>query len=374
LTRFRGFSWIAVAGFFFFFPHSGEPVARQARISNQTDRFTEWLAAADTHQPADPGMPAVSVSTWTGPELDATIAQVKRHARALARDNLEQANQLLLRGAALHADIARLIPDETTRRSDKQLSVYTIKDGRWQSIKYLSIHWGLGRSLVDAVMPQPAAHPGVRAWYRETSRDLILLRSLSEAMPHLVRAQQIFPDDGLVLFYRGVLHERYSSAVLQAGSDSLTEANRGSPTIGTPQAELSRAERFFRAALVSEPDHIEARLRHGRVLGDLGRHEEAVGALRRVVGDGTGNMDRYLAHLFLGRNYEALGDYEKARSELERAATLYPSAQTPHLALSHIARRTGDRVSARRELELLAKLPDGERQREDPWWDYYDIR
>ena len=88
---------------------------------------------------------------------------------------------------------------------------------------------------------------------------------------------------------------------------------------------------------------------------------------------GASGARLYLAHLFLSRAYEALGEYEAARTSLEQAAALYPNAQTPRLALSNIARRMGSRAAAQRELQILAKLPDAERQREDPWWDYYDL-
>jgi tetratricopeptide (TPR) repeat protein len=138
-------------------------------------------------------------------------------------------------------------------------------------------------------------------------------------------------------------------------------------------AELTRAERYYRDALVNDPDHADARLRHGRVLGELGHHKEAIADLRRVVDDGASGARLYLAHLFLSRAYEALGEYEAARTSLELAAALYPNAQTPRLALSNIARRMGSRAAAQRELQILAKLPDAERQREDPWWDYYDL-
>lgn len=314
------------------------------------------------------------MSTWSGTELERAVAAAVRQARTLAVTDPEAANRMLLRGAALHADIGRLIPEESTRRSPSQQSVYTIKDGRWQSLTYLSMHWQLGRSLLDGIVPRPSAHAGVRTWYRETSRDLIRLRSIVEAQRHLTRALQIFPRDGVLLFYSGVVHERYSSSLIQAGSESLTEANRGVSAMGTPRAELNRAERLYREALVEVPDHVEARLRHGRVLGDLGQHDAAVAELRRAVENGAADAMLYLARLFLARNYEELGDYDSARAELERAAALFPRAQTPRLALSHIARRAGNRAAAQRELARLAALPEDERQRDDPWWNYYDLR
>jgi len=372
LTSFcRLSSGLAIAAISLFFPLSG---VAQSRGSTPQDRLTEWLEAVEAHRPGDPGKVAVDISTWSGPDLEGVIADARRYARNLAKQDPEAANRLLLRGAELHADIARLIPEETTRRSEKQQSVFTVSDGRWLGVKYLSMHWQLGRTLIDGVLPEPSAYAPVRTWYRETSHELLVVRSLVEAQAHLTRALQIFPKDGLLLFYRGSLHLRYSSALMQAGSASLDDANRGVAAIGTTNAELGRAERFFRDALAIEPDLVEARLRYGHVIGELGRHQDAIAELLRVISATPPDELLFQAHLFLGRDYEALGRYDDARTAFEQAAALFPTAQTPRLALSQLARRTGNRTAARRELELLAKLPDAEPQRKDPWWDYYDIR
>ena len=92
------------------------------------------------------------------------MTEARRHARTLAKTDSERANQILLRGAALHADIGRLIPEENVRRSPNQKTAYIVRDGRWMGVRYVSMHWQLGRSLLDSVIPSPAAEPGVRAW------------------------------------------------------------------------------------------------------------------------------------------------------------------------------------------------------------------
>jgi tetratricopeptide (TPR) repeat protein len=318
-------------------------------------------------------MVAVEVATWTGRELDAVVAEAKRHARAIAKTDPDRANQILLRGAALHADIARLIPDDTVQRSPSQKATYIVRDGRWLGVRYISMHWQLGRSLLDGVVPAPAEHAGVREWYRETCGDLLELRQFAAAVEHYSRARQLFPSDPVILFASGALHERFGSTALQAAAESITESNRTTAAVSNARGELVRAERFFRDSLVHRPGHIEARLRHGRVLDDLGRHEEAVSELRRAIADGASGPFLYLAHLFLGRAEEALGRDAAAREAFERASALYPNAQSPRLALSQIARRAGNRAAAQRELQAIAKLPDDDRRREDPWWVYYDL-
>jgi tetratricopeptide (TPR) repeat protein len=194
------------------------------------------------------------------------------------------------------------------------------------------------------------------------------------AADQYARARQLFPSDAAVLFGSGLLHEMFGSASLQAAAESVTESNRTTAAIGSARGELVRAERFFRDSLVHRPDHLEARVRHGRVLDHLGRHEEASNELRRAIADGAAEQLLYLAHLFLGRAEEARGRDAAARASFERASALYPNAQSPRLALSQIARRAGNRAAAQRELQAIAALPDDERRREDPWWLYYHAR
>lgn len=314
------------------------------------------------------------MSTWTGPELDAVVADAKRHARTLVKTDAEKANQMLLRGAALHADIARMIPEDAVRRSSTQKTAYMVSDGRWLGVRYISLHWQLGRALLDGVTPQPAAHPGVRAWYLETSADLLELRQFAAALDHYARARQLFPSDPEILFASGVLHERFGSSALQAAAVSVADSNRTPAAVSSARGEIVRAERFYRDSLAHRPDHIETRVRHGRVLDNLGRQAEASDELRRAIAGGAAGHLLYLAELFLGRAEEARGHDEAARAAYERASALYPNAQSPRLALSQIARRAGNRAAAQRELHALATLSGEEHRREDPWWLYYDVR
>jgi tetratricopeptide (TPR) repeat protein len=348
-------------------------VAPSAQPETPPDRLHQWLDAVYAHEPGIPGKAAIEVATWAGADLEAVVVEAKQHARRLAKSELDNANDILLRGAAMHADIGRLIPEDVERRSPRQLSVLTVSDGRWQGMRYTSMHWYLGRALLDGVMPAPGAHQGVLAWYRQNAADLLRIRLLAEAVVHLGRARQIFPNDGRLLFFSGLLHERFSSSALQAAAASVADSNRGT-TLGSGKAELNRAERFFRETLALEPQNIEARIRHGHVLGELGHHAEAAAELRRAIDEGAAGEWLYFAQLFLARQEESLGHPQNARAALEQAAALYPAAQTPRVALSHIARRAGNRRAAQQELQALAALPADERRREDPWWNYYEVR
>lgn len=319
-------------------------------------------------------MGAVEVSTWTGLELEAVVTEAKHYARLLAKTDPARANQILLRGAAFHADIGRLIPEDTVRKSPTQRTAYIVRDGRWLGIRYISIHWQLGRSLLDSIAPDPAANPDVKSWYQEIAAHLLQMRQFAAAVDHFARARQMYPSDPDILFSSGVLHERFGSTALQAAAESIAESKRESPSVNSARAELVRAERFFREALSYRSDHLEARVRHGRVLDNLERHDEAAEEFRVAIADGASGWLLYLAQLFLGRAEEARGDHAASRAAFQRASALYPNAQSPRFALSQIARRTGDRAAAQRELQFIASLPDDERRREDPWWMYYDVR
>ena len=118
--------------------------------------------------------------------------------------------------------------------------------------------------------------------------------------------------------------------------------------VGSERVELHEAEGLFQRVLEPRPGYAEARMRHGRVLGGLAKHTEAASELRRVVTALTDPQQLYYAELFLGAEEAALGNREAARAAYDRAAELFPQAQSPLLALSEIARRSGDRNGALR--------------------------
>ena len=346
--------------------------ASGAAAQEPNDRLAQWQAAVKSHQPGTTGKAVLAVADWPGFELEETILDVKRLARSFDKDRRDEANDLLLRGAAMHADIARLLPYDLARQSPRQQRIFIVSDGREQGTRYVSLHWDLGRSLLDAV--SPPTHPAVLQWYQQTATDLMTMLSLAEAAIHLPRARRIFPNDPTLLYLSGLLHERFSSASLQAAAEAVISGNTGVTSVDSARVEQTRAERFFREALVFRPDHLESRVRYGHVLGELGRHAEAATALRTAIGQGASGRLLYWALLFLGKQEEMLGNGDGARADYERAAGLFPRAQSPRLALSQLARRAGDRRAAQRQLAELAELPADERQREDPWWDYYALQ
>jgi tetratricopeptide (TPR) repeat protein len=101
--------------------------------------------------------------------------------------------------------------------------------------------------------------------------------------------------------------------------------------IGSDRAELRRAESYFRQALALKPEIGEAHLRLGRVLGQMGHHAEAADELRHALTELDDDQLRYYGALFPGAEEEALGRFDAAREAYQRAAAMYPGAQSPHL-------------------------------------------
>jgi tetratricopeptide (TPR) repeat protein len=212
----------------------------------------------------------------------------------------------------------------------------------------------------------------VRQWYRATAAWM--QHAAEHETLHLDRGRDLFPSDADLAFLAACEHETFASPAIQIAMRTTTAPVGFSFAIGTDRTELKEAETLFRSALALRPEFPEARLRLGRVLGLLGRHEEAAKELAQAREAMDDALLQYFAALFLGAEDEALGRYDSAREAYERAAAIEPMAQSPWLALSQLARRRGDRASALRALQQMFDLPSTEPERDDPWWQYHVVQ
>jgi hypothetical protein len=388
----------------------GSPLAVFAQ-SHDLPRLQVWLAAVNQHSAGKADAAALAVWTWTRQQLEVLAPDVRAllqlvatgkpdGSRSLAgftptefkelqglavRQLAGGANRLRKRGAILHADIASLVPPaiepivaapapngrgQSTgpRRSSIQTS-----DGRFQSMGYPGVHWDFARSLLDGVTPDPSRDETVRLWYRATSAWQISQHNFTDALPHLERARQVLPIDPRIFLASGGVAEMLATPRIQ-GMIRTTVLPAGMVIdVPSERANLRNAEAFYRRALELDPDLTEARIRLGRVLGLQGRHEEAIRELRRADGPDAGSLLQYCAALFLGADEEALGHLDRARDAFRAASALYPNAQSPYLALSRLAWRTGDRAGALGAIQpVLALSSSNAEAREDPWWQYFD--
>jgi tetratricopeptide repeat protein len=291
-------------------------------------------------------------------------------------------NNILKRGALLHADVAILEPSGAGSadpfRPGPGGTLLLMEDGQQTGLLGRVSHWDMGRRLLDRVrppesrrslttMPDPASDDGVRRWYVASGAYMTRIRRVEPS--HFARALELFPNDPEVLFLAASAHESFAGVRTQSVMRSMKVPRDVTFDIQDEGAELRRAEQLYKRALERNPSMVEARIRLGRVLGRRGRHDEAVKQLLQGK-SATEPLLQYYAHLFLGAEFEALGNGAEARQSYERAAVLAPTAQSPLLGLSRLADQAGDRAAARDFIARVLKLPVNEPERADPLWVY----
>jgi tetratricopeptide (TPR) repeat protein len=393
------------------------------------DHLDTWVTAVRDHSPGRLDDPALAISAWPRAvqqtawlDVNAMVKLIRcgkpncritvtlpdgrpapwRSMKGPEQDRFKQVvdraakldvNILVKRGAILHGDIAMLAQQDaepidpnppmplTTMRSPVPQSsatrqqaapetlVLRYDDGQQRAIEKGSIHWEFARALLDSVAPRPGEDETVRLWYQATLAYLQREQQLDSL--HFDRARKLFPDDPRVVFDLGCLHEAYAGASIQNTLKAAVVPRGVKFDIGDERDELRKAEPLFRRALELQPDFVEARLRFGRTLGLLGRHADALRELTAAADATDEPLLRYYARLFIGAEEAALGRLDEARQAYEAAAALYRHAQSPHLALSQLAQRRGDRVAALQELDRAFTASADALDRDDPWWLYY---
>lgn len=391
-----------------------ENVVAAFSVNPPLTRLLQWLVAVDHHVPGCADVAASAVAGWSRENLDTLVDDVaalstflqqvqafetrdpvafnesransaagragkhkrgedprttiRLHGRSLTLSDVEhvfRGNDTVKRGAVLHADIGLLIGDDLTRKP------MFVSDGRQQGRVRGTVHFELGRNLLDAISPSLTADADALLWYRAVSACLLYSGRLDEAPAHLEKARRVFADLPLFLVDSAYLHEKLATPGVQAAVQQMRDS-RLTVFVDSRRVELRRAERFFRQALDRAPDDSNVRLRLGRTLGELGRHEEAATELRRSR---QGERDRqrlYLIALFLGREEQTLGRQNEARGHFENAAALYPNAQSPRLALSLLARQAGDRKTALLLLQQVNAPSATSGDASDPFWFYHE--
>lgn len=326
------------------------------------------------------------VATNRSQQVLYTLAELRR-LKAIAKQVSADGkpgpeNDILKRGGMLHADVEMLVgrsdaPASNARPGPAGTTLF-MDDGQQLGLTDTVSHWNMGRRLLDSVRPleskttlktrpDPGADDIVRRWY--LAGCAYMLRTRFVEIDQFSRALDLFPDDPDVLFFVASVHEYYAGVRTQSVMRTMKRPPDVTFDILEEGAELRLAERLYKRTLDRKPTFIEARIRLGRVLGRRGRHEEAIGQLRQGR-TAEEPLLQFYAHLFLGSEFEALGNGAEARQSYERAAELAPTAQSPLLGLSRVADQSGDRAGARQLIARLLQWPEADREHADPWWVY----
>jgi hypothetical protein len=182
-------------------------------------------------------------------------------------------NQVLKLGALLHTDIAVLGLEtnggDSLVQSADGLSTSSV--GGW--------HWQYARLLLHWVSPDPARDGMILQWYIATTAYMFSQRHWGFVELNLQLAQKYYPTDPIILFYSGVLHEIRAAAKSQ---NALYPYPR-SFYFDSKEEELKLALKFFQQAVQADRRFWEAHLHLGRVMGLLGKHENASAELRIIA-------------------------------------------------------------------------------------------
>jgi hypothetical protein len=288
--------------------------------------------------------------------------ELKEAAERAIRNGLDGAD-LAARGVLLHTDIAVL--------ADGSGRVLRHADGQRVDFDDDAVdHWRATRIFAGMIEKKDARFADLVLWSRASLAWLIAVQQWNAA--HVRHAVDRYGDDADVRFLAGALHEMLAGARTQALVQGGGLPVNFEPRVGSRDAELADAGALFTRAIDLNPRHAEARLHYGRVLTLTGRAAAAVSELRRAAGEAQEPEQRYFAHMFLGAALEAVGPTAAAGDAYRAAAALFPQAQAPRLALSHLAYSTGQRGEAAAAIEPLLALPAGDDDRLDPWWAYLE--
>src|SRR5262245_19080318 len=355
-----------------------QPTAEPVRYSTVQLRRIQALACAASGNLTHPACVEIRAAA----SIDADLLRLSNLAAAsrLAGDD----NFLLRRGALLHADIAMLMPEggEPVSMSGLQGGPQRIRiqtsDGMALGFVELAPHWELARMLLDFVRPPGGSNPApgaddmVRLWYRSTAAWMQAREQ--HDTDHLDRARAIFPNDADILFLSACQHEVYAGAPMQSAMHAMRVPTGVLSDFASERAELHQAESLFRRAIAANPAMSEAHVRYGRVLFQLERYADAISELHKALASIEDDEQRYYGEVFLGAAEAARRNVGAAREAYGRAAELRPQAQSPRIALSELARRSGDRGGALRQLQIVFDLPAIGTELTDPWWRYYVVQ
>jgi hypothetical protein len=354
-------------------------------------KVEEWRKAALSHQPGAEDDAVTTIGGWNHLDIEMVIEFVtnlssrsNRSARrtisrapirsrlGLTDEEVQQGdlNRVVKQGAMLHTDIAVLqLGRGASRLKGSYMGAFV--DGRL-FYKPENLHWNYARTLIDAVSPSPSRDPIARQWYLATTAHLLSLRHLAYARRNIENALNFFPADHAFLLYAGSLHEAWAMPMnqnLQMPQTTATSTRRlkwdienarqllSPPGVkveyGSMESELRKARNYYRDAVKIDPGCAESRLRHGRVIGLLGFHSQALEELKKASAGVIDPLLSYYALIYLGREYEMLTLPDEAKEQYRRAAALFPAAQSPLLSLSHLARKSDDAAAA---LEALRRV------------------
>lgn len=386
---------------------SGTPLA-QSRTPSRLALLEQWIAAVNDHRPGtrDAALESVAGLAWANRQPlqdiawqfagflrdpDSTNRVIPRNSppetsrtRQLAVSELKHrsTNEWLHRAAVLHSDAVMLASDLTARATAEAASRGAVAaglvngtDGEFKSTSERNWNLAFGRKLLADVTPAPEKDDFVGAWYHATSAFLFSRGWLGELRPHLEAAERARPWDPWILFDLGTLFDDFTRPAVQAVIQTAKLPAGIRPDVPSLGDSRKLALAYFARVIDAGPAFVEARVRYGRLLTDVGRVDDAVKQLELAVVPSSDPVVQYFGHLFAVRAEQKRGRLADALEHATAAASLFPRAQSARLALSQSRLLMGDPRAAQTELDALGQTAASDPralvgEAYDPMWNY----
>ena len=338
---------IATRPFAFRLSAPGQPPS----LANGRVYLARWLDAVERHEPGTQDEAAGGVTTWTVERLADVVNVFEIDTDPSRSDSVG----LLKRAVLLHTDVA-------FRAAARGAN----PDIPWRYATS-SLHLGVAFELVNWLGKRTTAEDAfIRAWCRAVASALGALREIQSTPVFVEWAVSRFPGEPDLLFLAGTVHEVLASPQVQEDPDTLDVDKCGSA-----EDNLFAAEGFYERALTLAPALTEVRARFGRVVGQMGRHEQALVEMRRALHENLRPELTYYVNVFIGENEEALGRTDRARAAYETAIELQPEVQFAYLALSRLERSAGNRPASVHAVQRMLTRPVPATADFDAWGVYY---
>ena len=258
----------------------------------------------------------------------------------------------------LHADVARSAPSVLNRHLNAAEQLFGL-------VADLERHGRRVTQLPDGARER-TSFTGL--WHGLAGTIALASSALPRAATHFEIAERFGIDEPGVLIGAGSFHER--AAGLVGPDEQRRDVTLAGPYANmTAEAHLQRAAVCFERALALNPAAWEARMRLGRVTGQLGHIERARQDIARALESAPDARAQYLTRMMAGAIAERGGSMTDALLHYRRAHSLCGDCQSVNLALSHALAQTGERAAA---VQVIERMLEGRSVlRSDPWWAYH---
>lgn len=334
-----------------------------------------WLNAGRIHVAGRADQGLATVASWPRNRLDRVLKNVLPTATP----------DVLVRALSLHTDIAIVerLRGTAAPGGSRRTAVQLLDGGEIRRVGR-SFHWEIAWQIAAVLATRPGEGARAVAWYRAIGALLQQWADFGVALQHLKSSQALFDNDALLALHGGTLHQAFADPRLQRYAHLRGRAaapnNPGSSTqwneatvysaLQSAKGELDDAAKQFRRALALDPALHEARIRLAHVLGQQGDHAQAAEVVRPALREALPPFFEFYAALILGRSEEHLGHYAAAGVAYDRAAALFPGAQSAAIGRSRVALARGHGADGLQT--IVAAAADAPRQ-DDPWASYFRI-